>query len=356
MVLTTKPNISQQDIDEVTNLLKERNLTARVIRGTEDTIIAVIGDELKHVDFLEGIVAEKPYLVKFTPISSPYKPISRDAHPDYNGEEVNGSWLSKEIRAGPLVVGGNSPLAITAGPCSVPLDRILMREMGAMLQEFGVKALRGGGFKPRTSPYDFRGHGEEALALAREVADEYGLAFVTEPVEVDHIPIVLKYAHVLQIGTRNATQPFYRAVARATLISQTPILAKRGMSQYLEREFLPLVLNIYDYEPEKGNQNIMLCLRGIRTFDDGTRFTSDDGDVPVLKRKSILPVVGDPSHTAGDREYVVPHARGFIAQGVDGLIVEVYPAGKISLSDAGQAINYKQLEQIVKYARQVGRM
>lgn len=182
------------------------------------------------------------------------------------------------------------------------------------------------------------------------------MAFVTEPVEVEHIPIVLKYAHVLQIGTRNATQPFYRAVARATLETQTPVLAKRGMAQFLEEEYLPMVLNIYDYGPEGNNKNVMLCLRGVRTFDRATRFTSDDGDVPVLKRKSILPVIGDPSHTAGEREYVVAHAKGFIGQGVDGLLVEVYPAGRISLSDAGQAINYRQFEQIVKYAKQVGRI
>lgn len=356
MVITLKPSVTQNDIDEVLELLRSEGLDGRLIRGAELSTINVIGDESKRLDFLHSLV-NLPYVSAFTPISSPYKVISRDAHPDYNGQRINGQLLSKEIRAGSLVIGGNNPLAIIPGPCSIDIkEPSLMDEMAAFSKESGAKGLRGGAYKPRTEPYTFRGYGEPALELGRRMADKYGLAFVTEPVEVEHIDKVIQYAHVLQIGTRNANQSFHLAVARKTLENQMPILAKRGMAQYLEREFLPLVLNIYDYEPGRGNTNIMLCLRGIRTFNDTTRFTLDAGDVPVLKEKCILPVVGDPSHAAGLEKYVVPFAKAFIGAGVDALLVEIYPPGKKPLSDAMQAISYKQLEEIVQYAKQIGRM
>lgn len=356
MVIKLRPNARPEDVEDILARLRAHGLDGRVVNGVSATTVNVIGDEVQNRDFLEDL-ANLPYVANFQMFSNPYKVISREAHPDFNGKIVNGSWLSKEIRAGPLVVGGYNNLALMAGPCSINADDpAVLDETAAAISELGAKGLRGGAHKPRKEPYTFRGHGLRALELGRKKADQYGLAFITEPVRTKHIDAVLEYAHVLQIGTRNATQGFYLDVAEATLKTQTPILAKRGMSQDLLDEFLPLVLNIYDYDENSGNPNVILCVRGTRTFDRSTRFTLDVGAVPVLKYESILPVVGDPSHPAGLERYVVPYAKALIAAGVDGLLVEVYPPGKKALSDAAQAISYKQLEEIVAYAKQVGRM
>ena len=359
MVITLKPSATKRDKNELLKMLKAEGLEGRVIDGVELSTINIIGDESQKMDFLLSL-QNLPYVSQFQSISSPYKVISREAHPDYNGEIFNGSWLSTEIRAGKngqFVIGGRNKLALMVGPCSIDAtDPVALREIATAGKELGVTGLRGGAFKPRSEPYTFRGHELKALELGRQVADEYDLVFVTEPVKTEHIDLVIEYADILQIGTRNANQGFYLDVAERTMESQKPILAKRGYSQYLLKEFLPLVLNIYDYTEDKKNPNMMLCLRGIRTFGDSTRYTLDAGDVPVAKYENILPVVGDPSHPAGKERYVVPFAKSLIAAGADGLLVEVYPHGKTPLSDTAQHIDFKGLEQIVTFAKQIGRM
>lgn len=354
MVFTLKRGTTDKEIVELVALLEKEGLKGRPIKGELDTIVAVIGDESKKLEFLQSLT-NLPYVSAFNPITSPYKAIARGAH-GTNGKDESGRYISKEIRAGPLVVGGKNPLAIMAGPCSIDAnDPVLLDEIAAAIKENGAKGLRGGGYKPRSDPYTFRGYEARALELGREVCDKYGLAFVTEPVRSKHIPYVVEYADVLQIGTRNVNQGFYLDVADYTRKKQMPVLAKRGMSQTLETDFLPLVLNIYDNDLG-GNPNIMICLRGIQTGRDTTRFTCDAGDVPPLKEKCILPVVGDPSHSAGLERYVVEHAKMYIIGGVDALLVEVHPPHKKPLSDAAQAISYKQLEEIVQFAKYVGRM
>jgi len=182
------------------------------------------------------------------------------------------------------------------------------------------------------------------------------MAFVTEPVRSGHIEEVVELADILQIGTRNATQGFYLDVADATAEKQMPILAKRGMHDGIEETYLPMILNIYDNSDGGSNTNLMLCLRGIKTGIDTTRFTSDAGDVEALREIQVLPVWGDPSHSAGKSIYVPAHAKQYLLGGVHALIVEVYPDDKKSLSDASQTITFAQLGEIMKYGRDIGRM
>tara|TARA_B100000315_G_C14519631_1_gene560900 strand:- start:185 stop:1255 length:1071 start_codon:yes stop_codon:yes gene_type:complete len=355
MTITLKSGTSETQVTALNKMLEDEGLQGRLITGEGDQIVAIIGNELRHRSFLQNLEG-LPFVREVNLVTSPYKPISRDAHPEMNKKDSYGGWISTEVDVGPVKIGGNNQLEIAAGPCSIDADNpTLLDEMVHQLYEMGVRILRGGGHKPRSDPYTFRGHERRALELGRQVADRYHMAFVTEPVRSEHIDEVVELADVLQIGTRNATQGFYLDVVAKTAASQMPILAKRGKKDSIEKTYLPMILNMYDNAQGESNTNIMLCLRGIETGIDTTRFTCDSGDVEAVREKNILPVWGDPSHSGGLSRYVVTHARQYIDGGVHALLVEVYPEGRKSLSDASQAITMAQLGDIMGYAQQQGR-
>ncbi len=255
------------------------------------------------------------------PILKPFKLASRDFKNDNTVVTVGANGQAVKI--------GGPDIVVIAGPCAAE-SRQQMLESAHAVKEAGARALRGGAFKPRTSPYSFQGHGEEALKWMAEARETYGLAIVTEVMSPDQVPLVSQYANVLQIGARNM-QNF--ALLNAVGTSMKPVLLKRGMASTIEE-----LLMAAEYIMSRGNYNVMLCERGIRTFETYTRNTLDINAVPVLKKLSHLPVIVDPSHATGKAEYVTAASRAAIAAGADGLIVEVHPNPTEALSDGAQSL------------------
>jgi len=253
---------------------------------------------------------------------------------------------SKEHREKTVVeVGGRKigeDFVIIAGPCSVE-SREQILETAKFLKEVGADMLRGGAFKPRTSPYSFQGLGEEALKWLREAGDETGLPVVTEVLDTRHVDLVAKYADVLQIGARNMQNtPLLREVGKRKM----PVLLKRGFSSTIEEWLLAA-----EYIMLEGNENVILCERGIRTFEPSTRFTLDISAVPVVKELSHLPVIVDPSHAAGKRSLVIPLARAAAAVGADGIMVEVHPNPSEALSDGPQSLTFEDFRRLISEVR-----
>lgn len=230
-------------------------------------------------------------------------------------------------------------ITIMAGPCAVE-SREQMDETASFLSGLGVKILRGGAFKPRTNPDDFQGLGEEGLKFIREAADKYGMKVITEVLDVRDIDLVSEYADILQIGSRNMHNS---SLLKELAKQKKPMLLKRGMSATMD-EFLQAVR----YLENQGNTKIYLCERGARTFMDETRFTLNLGSIPAIKAHSNYPLIVDPSHAAGNREYVIPMAKGSLAAGANGLLIEVHPNPVKALCDAPQALSFAQFEQFMK--------
>ncbi|MGQ9815807.1 MAG: 3-deoxy-7-phosphoheptulonate synthase, partial [Candidatus Roseilinea sp.] len=239
---------------------------------------------------------------------------------------------------------GNGEIIIIAGPCSAE-SREQVLEAAHAVKEAGAKGLRGGAFKPRTSPYSFQGYGEKALQWMAEAREQTGLAVVTEVMSPEQVPLVAQYANVLQIGARNM-QNF--ALLNAAGASMKPVLLKRGMANTIEE-----LLMAAEYIMSRGNYNVMLCERGIRTFETYTRNTLDINAVPVLKKLSHLPVVVDPSHATGKSEYVIAASRAAIAAGADGLIVEVHPDPAQAMSDGAQSLRPEEFADLVRQSRRI---
>jgi len=332
MIIVLKPKTSDRDIEQLVKRIKKYGLQPYVSRGKERTVIPVIGDER----VLENVpLTSLPYVEKVMAVLAPFKLVSREAHPK-----------NTIVKAGKLVAGGNK-IALIAGPCSVE-NREMIISIAKQVKKAGATAIRGGAFKPRTSPYAFQGLGEEGLRYLAEAREATGLAVVTEVIDTRDVELVCRYADVLQIGARNM-QNF--ELLKECGSSGHPVLFKRGQSATL-KEYLQAA----EYILSRGNDQVMLCERGIRAgVEDYTRNTFDVDAIPVLKDLTHLPVLADPSHATGKWQLVQPAAMAAIAAGADGIIIEVHPRPVEALSDGEQSILPAKYAAMVKEFRKVAK-
>src|SRR5579859_4660104 len=323
MIDVMKPGASTQNIEHVVERIEQLGLRGHVIVGTERTVIAALGEKR---DGAKQALETGEGVEKVVPILAPYKMASTEVKQEPTRVDVLG-----------LAVG-QGHIGVIAGPCSVESREQIM-EIAGIVKEAGASALRGGAFKPRTSPYSFQGLKEKGLQLLAEARDKTGLAIVTEVMAPEHIALVARYADVLQVGARNMQNyPLLEAVGE----SELPVLLKRGPAATMD-EFLLAA----EYILKTGNTQVMLCERGIRTFEDHTRFTLPLATVPYLHQTTHLPVVVDPSHGTGKASLVATMARASVAAGTDGLIVEVHPDPEHALSDGFQALTPAAFRQMM---------
>jgi len=329
MIVVMKRGATQEQIDHMVARVEELGLRSHVIYGEERTVIAAIGDKRdEHRTALES----GPGVAEVMPILAPYKVASREVKPE-----------PTIVRAGSLAVG-NCHLGMIAGPCSVESEEQTLTTARAV-KAAGATALRGGAFKPRTSPYSFQGLKEEGLRILAAARDETGLAVVTEVLAATEVALVARYADVLQIGARNMQN--YRLLEAAGKEGK-PVLLKRGPSATMDELLLAA-----EYVLNAGNPNVMLCERGIRTFETHVRFTLNLSSVPYLHERTHLPVVVDPSHGTGHTSLVTRMAAAAVAAGADGLVVEVHPSPETALSDGYQSLTFEQFEELMTLCRRV---
>jgi 3-deoxy-7-phosphoheptulonate synthase len=326
MVIVLRSDAASAEIDEVVRTVEAAGGTPFVSRGVARTIVGVIGDEPVLAQ-LEGLVL--PGVAEIIRVTSPYKLVSREHHRARTVVEVGPAGRSVPI--------GPHTLTLIAGPCAVETpDQTLAA--ARMAKAAGARLLRGGAYKPRTSPYAFQGLGEKGLHILSDVRAETGLPVVTEVVDAHDVDLVAEHADMLQIGTRNM-QNF--GLLQAVGSVGKPVLLKRGLTATYEEWLMAA-----EYIAQRGNLDIVLCERGIRTFETATRNTLDISAVPMLQARSHLPVMIDPSHAAGRRELVVPLARAAIGAGADGLLVDVHPHPETALVDGPQALRGEELEEL----------
>jgi len=331
MVIVMKKNATESQIDHVITWVESIGYGAHPTYGVERTIIGVVGNDrgkaqVKNAGFLPGVE-------KIVPILKPYKLASREA------KEEN-----TIVRVGDLEIGGPE-FVVMAGPCSVESEEQLM-ESAYIAKKGGAHILRGGAFKPRTSPYSFQGLEEEGLKLLEKVREKTGMPVVTEVLNTTDVDVVEEYADILQIGARNIQNfALLKKVGRA----RKPVLLKRGMMTTIEE-----LLMSAEYILSYGNSKVILCERGIRTFETAMRNTLDLGAVPVLKELTHLPITVDPSHAAGHWKYVIPLARGAVAVGADGLLIELHPEPEKALSDGIQSLKPEKFYQLMEEVRALG--
>jgi 3-deoxy-7-phosphoheptulonate synthase len=335
MIIIMKANASDGDIQAVLTRLESSGWRTHVSKGEERTIIGIIGDE-RRLD--QGAMSRMDGVDRVVPVLRPFKLASRDFQPEDSKVSVNGH-----------VFGGNKVI-VMAGPCSVEsLEQ--MRETAIAVREAGACMLRGGAFKPRTSPYSFQGMGEAGLKILAQVREETGLHVVTEVMSPDQVELVSKYADMLQIGTRNMQN---YALLNAVGQTNMPVLLKRGMMSTIEE-----LLMSAEYIMSNGNHRVVLCERGIRTFEKYTRNTLDINAVPVLKELTHLPVVVDPSHATGKWTLVKAASKAAVAAGADGLIIEVHPNPAEAASDGEQSLKPQRFAELMvevgRVAAAVGR-
>jgi len=329
MIIVMHADATQPQLDHVVARVEGMGLRPHVIVGTERTVVAVVRDET-HVIENRRLYREK--FDRVMPILAPYKVASREVQAE-----------PTIVRAGSLTVGGTS-IGVIAGPCSVESREQILATARAV-KEAGGTGLRGGAFKPRTSPYSFQGMKEQGLELLAEARSATGLAIVTEVVAPEDVPLVARYADVLQVGARNMQN--YRLL-EAVGRTQTPVLLKRGPAATVEELLLAA-----EYILDGGNRQVMLCERGIRTFETHTRFTLPLATVPWLHARTHLPVVVDPSHGTGHAALVESMAAAAVAAGADGLIIEVHPDPKSATSDGGQTLDFPAFERMMHVCRRV---
>ncbi len=332
MIVVMREGAQRADVEHVVQLVREMGLKDHVIVGTERTVVAVIGDErFKDASVLESAEG----VDRVVPILAPYKIASRQAHP-----EPSVIGLGGKLGA---VVGGKR-ICVMAGPCSVE-DRPKLMEVAHAVKEAGAQCLRGGAFKPRTDPYQFQGLGEAGLEILAEAGQATGLSIVTEVMSIEQVPLVAKYADVLQIGTRNMHN-FNLLVAAGR--AGKPVLLKRGWSATLS-EFLLAA----EYIIQAGNPNVVLCERGIRTHEDYVRNTLPLAIIPAVKRESHLPIIVDPAHGTGHAYMVPSMCRAAVAAGADGLMVEVHQDPAHALTDGGQSLTLEAFAQTMGELRAI---
>jgi 3-deoxy-7-phosphoheptulonate synthase len=332
MMIIMKVNATPQQVEGVIASVKEAGLNVHLSQGVEATIIGAIGEThnipLERFESLDGVDLVQR-------ITQPYKLASRQFHPENTILNIDG-----------FTVGGDE-IAVMAGPCAVE-SRSQIIETAIAVKEAGASALRGGVFKPRTSPYAFQGLGEEGLELLAEAREETGLPIVVEIMSQVQLDVMLKYVDVFQVGARNM-QNFN--LLRAIGETRTPVLLKRGLSASIEE-----LLMSAEYILAGGNNRVMLCERGIRTFETSTRNTTDINAIPVLKNLTHLPVILDPSHSTGHANYVAAVARAGIAAGADGLIVEVHPEPAKAVSDGKQSLKPEAFAEMVRQVGQIAQV
>ena len=326
MVIIMKPGTSEEQIALVSQHIEQRGVKIRRIVGEFQSILGIVGDvvpllmEREQIERLDGVA-------EVVRISKPFKLASREFNPVDTIISING-----------VNIGGNQVIMI-AGPCSVE-NREQLLSTAIAIKDAGASILRGGVFKPRTSPYSFQGIGEKGLALLAEVKEITGLPIVTEVMDYQTIPVVMKYVDIIQIGARNMQNfTLLHAVGEAG----HPVLLKRGMMSTIEE-----LLMSAEYILSHGNENVILCERGIRTFEPYTRNTLDISALPLLKHLSHLPVIADPSHATGKWDLVIPTSKASVAAGADGLIVEVHPNPSQALSDGAQSLTFENFNQLMK--------
>lgn len=322
MLIVMKPNTSEEAIERVIGLIKAKGFDTHVSKGEINTVIGAVGgksvQDRRDIELMEGVQ-------EVLKISSSYKLASRT----FKNEDTVIKVKNAEI--------GGKKIAVIAGPCAVEsLEQL--ETIAASLNECGVKLLRGGAFKPRTSPYSFQGLGEEGLKYLRQVADKYNMAVVSEIMEVSQIDVCLKYVDILQVGARNMQN--FNLLRELGYINK-PVLLKRGLSATIEE-----LLMSAEYIMAGGNRDVILCERGIRTFETATRNTLDLSAIPVIKKLSHLPIVVDPSHATGLRDKVAPMSRAAIAAGADGITIEVHCCPDTALCDGAQSLYPAQFKEL----------
>lgn len=329
MMIVMKKGATTAQVANVTARIEQMGCQAHISRGEERIVIGIIGNgrplDREQIEQMDGVE-------KTMPILKPFKRASREFHPQDTVVSVNG-----------VTIGGRQ-LVVMAGPCAVEsIDQML--EIARAVKEEGAHLLRGGAFKPRTSPYSFQGLGEEGLRILGKVRQETGLRVVTEVMDPEMVPLVTTYADILQIGARSM-QNF--ALLHAVGKAHRPVLLKRGMMSTIEE-----LLMAAEYILSHGNDRVILCERGIRTFEPYTRNTLDINAVPLIKQLSHLPIIVDPSHGTGKWELVEPVSRAAIAAGADGLIVEVHSHPEEALSDGAQSLKPKRFATLMRNLRPI---
>jgi len=339
MIIITRANVTDAEVDHIRERIESVGMRTHLSRGESRTIIGCIGDE----SLLQEVpLRSLPGVESVMPVLKPYKLASREFAADRTVVHVGGRDAHASF--------GGSAITVIAGPCSVE-NRAMLSTTATLVRAAGASMLRGGAFKPRTSPYAFQGLGAEALRLLAEVRAETGLPVVTEVMDTRQVDLVAEHADMLQVGARNMQN--FALLAELGRV-QRPVLLKRGLSATIKE-----LLMAAEYIMANGNHAVVLCERGIRTYETATRNTLDIAAIPVLKRESHLPVIVDPSHAGGDASLVAPLAFAAIAAGADGLIVEVHPDPECALSDGDQSLAppafARMMEQLAVFAGAAGR-
>jgi len=316
MIVVMKVGSSQDEISGVKKRIEDVGLKSHISEGIEHTVIGVLGQVFPELrDTLELL----PGVEQVIPVSKPYKLASREFHPRDTIVELNG-----------VAIGGNE-IVVMAGPCAVESEEQLLATAQAV-KAAGATVLRGGAFKPRTSPYQFRGLGESGLKLLAQAGKETQMPIITEVMSPDHVDLVAKYADILQIGARNMQNFVLLDEVGKT---KKPVLLKRGLASNIQEWMLAA-----EYVLAQGNEQVILCERGIRTFETYTRNTMDLSAIPIIEKVSHLPIIADPSHATGKWYLVIPLALAAVAAGADGLLIEVHPNPDLALADGPQSLTF----------------
>jgi len=327
MVVIMRPGATEKEVEQVIEKLYQLGFDVHRSTGVTKTVLGAIGDT-RTVDIRDLKVL--PGVEDVVRITEPYKLVSRSFRPENSIIVVNGTEI------------GGKRVVIIAGPCAVESEGQIFTVAKAV-RETGATVLRGGCFKPRTSPYSFQGLGEQGLKLLRRAAEAYGLAVITEVMDPSQIVLVSKYADILQVGARNMQN--FNLLRELGKIDK-PVMLKRGLAATIEEWLMSA-----EYIMSGGNHRVILCERGIRTFETLTRNTLDISAIPIVKKLSHLPVIADPSHGTGIRDMVIPMARAAIAAGADGIMVEVHPDPDTALSDGAQSLHLHQFEGLMREIR-----
>lgn len=325
MVVVVDRNATKQELENIIEALHKHGFDVHRSTGVNQTVLGAIGVQ---PDFDTNTIRVLPGVAEVYRITEQYKLASRS----FKRENT-------VVKVGENVVFGDNDVVVIAGPCSVESET-QMNQLAESLSQAGAVMMRGGAFKPRTSPYSFQGLGEEGLKIMRNACDAYGMKMITEVMDISQIDLILQYTDVLQIGARNMQN--YTLLRELGKINK-PVLLKRGLSATLDE-----LLMSAEYILSGGNMDVIFCERGIRTFERSTRNTMDLSAIPVIHQKSHLPIVADPSHAVGIRDKVIPMARAAVAAGADGLMVEVHPDPDNAKSDGGQSLYPAQFEQLMK--------
>jgi 3-deoxy-7-phosphoheptulonate synthase len=337
-IIVLKQGATEEEIRHIVKKLESRDLKANVSQGTERTIIGVIGDTSKVSEEEEDAIRAAAGVESVVRIVKPYKLASREFRKENTEIDVKGT-----------VVGGRK-IPVMAGPCAVE-NKTILTSIAEKVKSSGASFLRGGAYKPRTSPYSFQGLGEEGLKYLAEASEKTGLPIITEIMDPRDLDVIVKYADIIQIGARNMQN--FRLLLEVGS-ARKPVLLKRGLSSTIKEWLMSA-----EYIMSRGNHEVMLCERGIRTFETATRNTLDLSAVPVLKQLTHLPVVVDPSHGVGKWDLVSPMAKAAVAAGADALIIEVHTNPEEAMSDGEQSLrpdNFRQLmEELKPVAASVGR-